>query len=125
MKTHGFSIGIERHGITFFLSLKATGTLTHEDYQEITPLIEGALKGVKNPLVYALFDITELDGWEPRAAWDDFRLGMKFRNDFKRAAILGQGDLQEKLSKVADWFMPGEVEFFKDKEVALNWLSNA
>lgn len=30
--THGLSIGIERTGSEFFLTLKAVGTLTHKDY---------------------------------------------------------------------------------------------
>ncbi len=34
---HGLSIGIERFGSDFFLSLKAVGKLTHEDYKRITP----------------------------------------------------------------------------------------
>ena len=37
IKRHGLSIGIERVGSEFFLSLKAIGKLTHEDYETITP----------------------------------------------------------------------------------------
>ncbi len=35
---HGLSIGIERVNNEFFLSLKAVGKLTHEDYKKITPM---------------------------------------------------------------------------------------
>lgn len=123
--THGFSIGLERKDQFFYLSLKAIGKLTHEDYLEITPMIEGALSTVKNPLVFAFFDITELDGWEPRAAWDDFKLGLKHRNEFQKIALYGNESWQENASKFASWFISGEMKFFDDKAAALSWLSES
>ena len=77
IQRHGLSIGIEKSGSDFFLSLKAVGTLTHEDYETITPMIDSALDAVKEPHVNVFIDGTELDGWELRAAWDDFRIGLK------------------------------------------------
>ena len=70
MKTerHGVSIGIERTGDNFFLTLRAVGKLTHEDYQTITPMLDSALEGVTAPKIRALIDGTELQGWEQRAA---------------------------------------------------------
>jgi hypothetical protein len=53
-KRNGLSIGIERTNENFFLSLKATGKPTHNDYLAITPMIESALKGVENPKIMAL-----------------------------------------------------------------------
>ena len=43
VKKHGLSFGIERVDSTFFLSLKAIGKLTHEDYQTINPMVDAAL----------------------------------------------------------------------------------
>ncbi len=65
---HGLSIGIEHIGTHFFLSLKAIGKLTHEDYETITPLIDSALEGVSEPVVNIYIDASELEGWELRAA---------------------------------------------------------
>lgn len=45
IKKHGITVGIDRVGDEFFLSLKAQGTLTHQDYEVITPIIDSALKG--------------------------------------------------------------------------------
>ena len=72
---HGISIGIERTGSNFFLMLKAVGKLTHDDYELISPMIDAALGEVNEPRVRAFIDGTELEGWEPRAAWDDFKIG--------------------------------------------------
>ena len=67
-------------------------------------------------------DGTELEGWEVRAAWDDFKMGMKHNNQFKKVAIYGNKKWQETASKVGDWFTSGEVQFFEDEKKALDWL---
>ena len=119
---HGLSIGIERSGSDFFLSLKAVGKLTHEDYQTITPMIESALDAVKAPQVKALIDGTELEGWELRAAWDDFKIGLKHGNEFVKIAIIGNKHWQELAAKVGAWFVSGEVKYFQSEEDAVAWL---
>jgi hypothetical protein len=119
---HVLSIGIEKVGNEFFLSLKAIGKLTHEDYETITPMIDSALEGVKDPKVNVFFDGTELEGWELRAAWDDFKLGLKHGGEFDRIALLGNKKWQEYASKIGSWFVSGEVKYFEDENEALAWL---
>jgi len=119
---HGLSIGIERVGSDFFLKLKAIGKLTHEDYTIINPLIDSALNGIKEPKVNVLFDGTELEGWELRAAWDDFKFGLKHNNEFQKIAIYGNKNWQEITAKVGDWFISGEIQYFEDYDKALTWL---
>ncbi len=120
---HGLSIGIERTNHQFFLSLKAQGTLTHEDYETITPLIDSALAEVTEPKVKALIDGTELEGWELRAAWDDFKLGLKHGNEFEKVAIYGNKDWQKIAAKIGRWFVSGEVKYFDRCEDAIAWLN--
>ncbi|MDF2178388.1 STAS/SEC14 domain-containing protein [Aliiglaciecola sp. CAU 1673] len=119
---HGLSVGIERIGNQFFLNLKAVGKLTHEDYKTITPMLDSALAGVKAPNVRSFFDATEFQGWELRAAWDDFKLGLKHGNEFERIAILGNKGWQEWAAKVGSWFISGEVKYFEDYQAAIAWL---
>ncbi len=120
---HGLSIGIERTGNEIFLSLKATGKLTHHDYEIITPLIDSALASVSEPNVNVFIDGSELEGWELRAAWDDFKLGLKHGNEFNKIAIFGNKKWQEYISKIGSWFISGEVKFFEDADDALGWLN--
>ncbi len=119
---HGLSIGIERIGNNFFLSLKAVGKLTHADYEIITPMIDSALAQVKTPKVDVLIDGTELEGWELRAAWDDFKLGLKHNNEFNKIAIYGNKNWQEIAAKVGSWFISGEIKYFENLADAANWL---
>lgn len=121
-KKHGISVGIERHGEDFLLTLKAVGKLTHHDYEIITPMIDGALEGVKSPHLRILFDATEFHGWEIRAAWDDFKMGVKHGKELEKVAIYGNSGWQEMAAKVGTWFMPGDAKYFEDLPEALDWL---
>ena len=46
-------------------------------------------KAVPRAKIRAYVDITELEGWELQAAWDDFKLGLKHNKEFCRVAVLG------------------------------------
>tara|TARA_R110000744_G_scaffold85567_1_gene167218 strand:- start:57 stop:443 length:387 start_codon:yes stop_codon:yes gene_type:complete len=119
---HGLSIGIERTGNDFFLSLKAIGKLSHADYEIITPMIDSALATVTAPKVNVLIDGTELEGWELRAAWDDLKLGLKHNNEFNKIAIYGNKNWQEITAKVGSWFISGEIKYFENITDAMQWL---
>lgn len=121
-RRHGLSIGIERISDEFFVSLKAVGKLTHEDYTTITPMIDSALLEVKQPKVKVLLDGTQLEGWEPRAAWDDFKLGLRHGSEFEKIAIYGNKDWQKAAAKIGAWFISGEIRYFEKEQEALAWL---
>ena len=119
---HGLFIGMERVGTDFFLSFKIAGKLTHEDYEKITPMIDSALNGVKDAKVKLFFDCSEFEGWELRAAWDDFKIGLKHGSEFEKIAILGNKTWHEYIAKVGKWFISGEISYFEDEDKALRWL---
>ena len=119
---HGLSIGIERINDEFFLSVKAIGKLTHEDYKVITPLVDSALESVKEPKVKAFIDGSELEGWELRAAWDDFKLGLRYGSEFTKIAVLGNKNWHRVAAEIACWFTSGEVQYFDKSTAALAWL---
>lgn len=120
---HGLNIGMERTGDKFFLSLKAQGKLTHEDYKLITPIIDSALAQVKTPKVKVLFDGTEFEGWEPRAAWDDFKIGLKHGNEFEKIAIYGNKKWLELAANIGRWFIAGDIKYFENEHDAITWLN--
>lgn len=119
---HGVSIGLERTGSRFFLVIKAVGKLTHDDYQIMTPLLDSALGSVKQAKVNMLFDASELEGWELRAAWDDFKLGLKHGSEFVKIAIYGNKNWLEKSARVGNWFISGELQYYQNIDNALAWL---
>jgi hypothetical protein len=85
-------------------------------------MIDNALLGIKEAKIKALIDATQLEGWELRAAWDDFKLGLKHGSEFEKIAIYGNEKWQEYISKIASWFISGEVKFFENEEEAIKWL---
>ena len=109
---HGLSIGIERIHGQLFLTLKVVGKLLHSDYSVIAPMIESALQGVDNPKIKVFIDCVELEGWEVRAAWDDFKLGLN-----KRWQKLG--------AKIGAWFIATDVRYFENIDDALQWLQES
>lgn len=119
---HGFSVGTERIEDEFFLSLKAVGKLTHDDYKKIAPMIDAALEAVTEPIVRVFIDASDFEGWELRAAWDDFKIGVKHVSEVEKVAIFGHQKWQEVLSKIGSWFSSGEVKYFEDSDEALKWL---
>lgn len=123
IEQHGLAIGIQRVDQRFFLSIKAQGKLSHEDYQTITPLLDSALGEVRAPRVRALIDVSELQGWEARAAWDDFKIGLKHGNEFERIAIVGSHRWQQIAARVGSWFVGGQMRSFEQSDEAMRWLN--
>lgn len=119
---HGISIGLDRVNNDIFLTIKAIGKLTHDDYQTLTPMLNAAANEVDNPQIRVLFDATEFDGWELHAAWDDFRLGLKHGSEFGKIAIYGSHRWQEWAAKVGSWFISGDIKSFADYDSAMAWL---
>jgi hypothetical protein len=42
--------------------------------------------------------MTELQGWAPRAAWDDFNIGVKHGGEFEKVALYRAMDYLQKLN---------------------------
>ncbi|MBD1577483.1 STAS/SEC14 domain-containing protein [Vibrio sp. S11_S32] len=122
MTKHGFTTQIEHIGELPIVVLKAVGKLTHEDYQAMTPIFEAALQQLSPHKIKVLVDISDLEGWDMHAAWDDLKLGIKHGADFEKIAILGDKHWQEWAAKVGGWFMSGEIKSFEYKDAALLWL---
>ncbi len=122
---HGLSIGIERIHGQLFLTLKVVGKLLHSDYSVIAPMIESALQGVDNPKIKVFIDCVELEGWEVRAAWDDFKLGLKHGGKFTHVAILGNKRWQKLGAKIGAWFIATDVRYFENIDDALQWLQES
>lgn len=120
---HGISIGINRVNEFFFMKIKINGTLTHEDYERMIPIFKSSIEGVTEPDIRVLIDATEFNGWELRAAWDDFKFGMEFRQSFSKIAIVGTSTVEKYAVKIGSWFVNGEMKFFKSLDNAYEWLN--
>jgi len=122
IKEHGIRISINRYKETVFIEIKMIGKLTHNDYKMFLPILEKSLKEAKNLKINLLADMSDFKGWELRAAWDDMVFGIKYRNIFNKIAIVGKKKWEEISAKMFEYFIKGEIKFFKERKRAVKWL---
>jgi len=122
IKEHGISIAIKRNKERLFIEISMIGKLTHEDYAIFVPMIDKALKEVKDLEVDLLVDMREFRGWELLAGWDDFKFGLKHRNAFDKMAIVGNKKWEEISTAMMNHLMKGKSKFFQERGKALTWL---
>ncbi len=105
------------------IAIRASGKLTHEDYQAFLPELEKQIKELGK--VSVLFELDNFSGWDLKAAKDDFEFGMKHMNDFERIAIVGDKAWEHWMVLMMKPFMPyGEVRYFERENLqeAWDWL---
>jgi len=105
------------------LAMKVSGKLTHQDYEEfIIPKLELILATHDSAHVY--IQAEDFHGWDFRAAWDDFSMGIKHRHEIDRVAIVGDQEWEQWLSKTVALMMKGEVRFFHpaQQQTAQDWI---
>ena len=121
----GLQFGLRRAGEFIYVFIKPSGTLTHQDYELMTPMLDAAIAEVRQPKVNVLIDATEFSGWEVRAMWDDFKLGIHYHSEFHKIALYGNRTWQKNLAKVGNWFIGGEIRFFENETAAIDWLKES
>jgi hypothetical protein len=106
------------------LSCKAIGHLTHADYETFVSLVEQALADQPGQNNRLLFDTTELEGWDLRAALDDLNFGLKHRDAIGKAAVVSGSSLMDLSCRVANslHLYGRELRSFHNREEALSWL---
>jgi len=104
------------------VAFRATGKLTHADYQAFLPELE-QLMGDKGHLS-VLFELRDFRGWDLAAAWDDFRFMNEHNNDFERIAVVGSNRLEHWMTAISAPFLSGEIRFFDEDQLgdAWDWL---
>jgi len=119
---HGISFGISRINNDFFMNMKIVGKLTHADYEMMIPMLENSIKNVRDPRIKIIVDMTDFEGWEMRAAWDDLKLGVKHNHEFSKIALIGNKKWEEIMAKVSNWFIGGDIQYFENRQDGLSWL---
>jgi len=102
------------------LSVKASGTLTHADYQQFVPKVEVLLE--KWGHVRVLFELEDCKGWTLRAALDDLKFGFKHRGHIDRCAVVGEKKWQKWMTNLSRPFF--NVKYFDKAQLdkAMQWI---
>ncbi|HEY8163733.1 MAG TPA: STAS/SEC14 domain-containing protein [Methylocystis sp.] len=103
------------------LGLKATGKLTHADYQEtIKPQLESRL-AEHGPLKLVFLMDSSFSGWDWRAALDDASLAFRHRADFRKLAVIGGPAWAAGAAKLASALMKGDIRIFPQEKLDEAW----
>ncbi|MBT7942120.1 MAG: STAS/SEC14 domain-containing protein [Alphaproteobacteria bacterium] len=118
-----FEVYPESRGRRFFI--RASGTLTDDDYKELTPRLEKAIADFGRLRLF--FDMEDMEGWEVEAAFDDFAFGLQHWNDLERVAMVGDRRWEEVSAKVFNALNKGDIRFFDTdhRDTAHDWIENA
>lgn len=101
------------------LGLQLSGTLTDEDYGQITPRIEEIIQ--REGAIRLLCVLEDFHGWTAKAAWDDLKLDIKHHSAYERLAIVGTSKMEKFITWISKPFVKGEVKFFPPEEVNQAW----
>jgi len=119
---HGFTLEFVDVAHGSVITVFARGRLSHQDYQEFIPQLEAAIAEQTGDRLRLVFDARELVGWEPQAAVDDLRLGLRHGRHVERVALITEARWLTLLSSVVGLLMPGELRHFEDRASADAWI---
>ena len=92
------------------VTVRVSEKLTEEDYETLIPAWERLLR--EQGSLRMLFVMEDFHGWEPGAAWDDFRFDVRHASKIERVAMVGEKKWQEWLTKIGRVFLPERVRYF-------------
>ena len=102
------------------MAVKASGKLTDQDYQQFLPKLNEFIDTSESP-VSLLIELEDFHGWDKKAAWDDFKFGMKNEDDIARIAIVGENRWQKWMTVLGDAFTSTDMRYFPKAELSQAW----
>ena len=104
------------------ITVHATGKLRAEDYEHFVPDVDKLIE--ENGTIRILFDMEDFHGCEPGAAWDDLKLGFKYRGGVERLAMVGDTTWETWMAKFCQPFNRAEVRYYDPSEAdeARAWI---
>lgn len=107
------------------LAVKATGTLTDNDYTEVwIPALQKIIDEYESANVLLYMD-EDFKGWDMKAMWEDAKFGYKHRNDFAKIAIVGGPTWVTWGLKIGEFMLDSEVKTYESTQLqeALEWAA--
>ena len=105
------------------VGIRVDGKLTKDDYGVLIPYFENLIRE-SGPL-NLLCDMTQFNGVELSAFWEDFKFSIRHLRDFKRMAIIGDQRWLDWYTKIFNPLVKTEIKYFppEQTEEAWKWVS--
>lgn len=106
------------------IAFRAQGKIEMADYGKINALLEKTSREYDKLRLYVQIDASEIEGIEPAALWEDFKTYFRYFNSLEKLAIVGEGKLEENVTKLSKPFISGDVKYFSTEEAAIarKWI---
>jgi hypothetical protein len=96
------------------LSVKISGKLTKEDYEQFVPQVEGLIK--KHGKIRILMQMHDFHGWTVGALWEDIKFDVKHFKDIERLAMVGDRKWEAGMAGFCKPFTTAKVRYFDVSE---------
>ena len=93
------------------VTIRASGTLSAEDYDRALPQLEQAI-AESNEALNAVVILDALEGMDAGALWKDLRFDVKHYGDFRRIAVVGRTNVEEIAASASGLVTGADVSFF-------------
>jgi hypothetical protein len=107
------------------LVVHVSGTLAAADYEDFVPAFERLFQ--QHGKLRVLFDMTDLQGWDAGAMWEDIKFDVKHFADIDRLAMVGEKKWQHEMAMFFKPFTKATMRYFDrtDTAEARKWLAEA
>lgn len=96
--------------------VEASGKLTTEDYDRLIPSWEQTI--ARHGSMRLLLILQNFEGWEPGAAWDDFRFSTGHAEKVERIAVVGEKAWQQWIMKLGSFFLREDLKYYDASNLA-------
>jgi len=104
-------IEVGRNAAERLITIRASGSLTKDDYAQAVPEIEQAIAEAGGDLS-AIVILESLDSVDIAALWADLQFDVKHHDNFRRIAVVGSSKTVESTTEAADMVTGAKLEFF-------------
>jgi hypothetical protein len=107
---------------TNIVGVHLSDTLTEDDYEAFAPQLRDQMEA--HTTVRVLFEIEDVEGWEPEARWDDLTFDIRQVEDVDKVAIVGDDPWEPLVDKIELLFPSSLIQTYEDadREDGLEWL---
>ncbi|HFE37185.1 MAG TPA: STAS/SEC14 domain-containing protein [Gammaproteobacteria bacterium] len=122
MTTKFSCIEVEDRSWDNILTMRLSGKLTKEDYEQFVPEIERMINAHEK--VRILIELIDFHGWTTAAAWEDTKFGVRHFSDIERMAIVGDANWEKGMALLLKPFTKAKVKYFDVSQMdeAKTWI---
>ncbi len=116
-------VKIEDGGKT--LAVHVSGKLVKADYEQFVPEFETLVE--KHGKLRILVEMSDFDGWDAAALWEDIKFDARHFSDIERLAMVGESKWQHGMAIFCKPFTTATIRYFDhaDADVAKAWLAGS